>query len=64
MGGLLTRKCQRDSEPLKDGPMVTSPVAKSQPSHPSLPTSSLELITHSDYVSKSKGKDKASKGSF
>ena len=30
-GGLLTRKHQRDRKPLKDDPMVTSPVAKSQP---------------------------------
>ena len=30
-GGLLTRKCQRDCEPPKDNPMVTSPIATSIP---------------------------------
>jgi len=29
MGGLQTRKRQRDNEPLKDDPTVTSSVAKS-----------------------------------
>jgi len=29
--GLLTRKCQRDAEPPKDNPMVTSPIATSIP---------------------------------
>nr|POE80499.1 hypothetical protein CFP56_04857 [Quercus suber] len=64
MGGLLARKCQRDSEPPKEDPMVTSLVAKSQAQCPSLSTSSLELITPSNDVSKPKGKDKALKGSF
>lgn len=27
-GGLLTRKCQRDSEPPKDDPVVTFPIIK------------------------------------
>ncbi|KAL0015700.1 hypothetical protein SO802_002769 [Lithocarpus litseifolius] len=38
--GLLMRKCQRDSEPPKDDPRVTLPVAKSTPQHPTSPTSS------------------------
>ena len=29
--GLLMRKCQRDVEPPKDDPMVTSPIATSVP---------------------------------
>ena len=63
-GGLLTRKHQRDRKPLKDDPMVTSPVAKSQPQHPTSNTSSLELNTPSDGGSRAKGKDKAQTGSF
>ena len=63
-GGLLTRKHQRDRKPLKDDPMVTSPVAKSQPQHPASNASSLELITPSDGGSRAKGKDKAQTGSF
>lgn len=62
--GLLTRKRQRDNEPPKDDPMVTLPVAKFIPQCPPSPTSSLELITHSNDASKAKGKDMASKGSF
>ena len=58
------RKRQRDSKPPKDNPMVTSPVAKSKPQRPAMPTSSLELITLSNGGSKPKGKDKASIGSF
>ena len=64
MGGLQTRKRQRDNEPLKDDPMVTSPVAKSQPQHLASPTSSVELITPSNGGSRAKGKDKAQSGSF
>ena len=64
MGGLQTRKRQRDNEPLKDDPMVTSPVAKSQPQHLASPTSSVELITPSNGGSRAKGKDKAQIGSF
>ena len=63
-GGLLTRKHQRDRKPLKDDPMVTSPVAKSQPQHPASNTSSLELTTPSDGGSRAKGKDKGQTGSF
>ena len=43
-GGLLTRKFQRESEPSKDDPIVTSFVDKSQDRPPASPTSSLELI--------------------
>ena len=57
-------KHQRDSEPPKDDPMVTSPVVKSKPQRPALPTSSLELITPFNSGSKAKGRDKASMGSF
>ena len=64
MGGLLTRKCQRDSEPPKDDPEVTLPIAKSMPQRPASPISSLELITPFDGGSKAKGKDKDPTGSF
>ena len=63
-GGFLKRKCQQDSEPPKDDPRVTLPVAKSTPQRPASSTSSLELITPSDGGSKAKGKDKAPTGSF
>lgn len=63
-GGLLIRKCQRDSEPPKDDPMVTLPIAKSKPQCPASPASSLELITPSDSGSKAKGKGKAPTCSF
>ena len=62
--GLLTRKCQRDVEPPKDNPMVTSPVAKSVSQRPTSPTSSLELIASTNDSSKAKGKDKTPTGSF
>ncbi|KAK9990788.1 hypothetical protein SO802_025773 [Lithocarpus litseifolius] len=63
-GGLLTRKRQRDVEPPKDDPMVTSPVAKSVSQCPASPTSSLELIASNNGGSKAKGKDKTPTGSF
>ena len=64
IGGLLTRKRQRDTKPPKDDPMVTSPGAKFVPQHPASLTSSLELIATIDNGSKAKGKDKAPIGSF
>ena len=62
--GILTRKHQQDNKPLKDDPMVTSPVAKSKLQRLDLPTSSLELITLSNNGSMAKVKDKASIGSL
>nr|POE68675.1 hypothetical protein CFP56_68217 [Quercus suber] len=62
--GHLTRKCQRDAEPPKDDPAVTSPIAKSVPQRPASPTSSLKLIASTGGASKAKKKDKASSGSF
>nr|POE50008.1 hypothetical protein CFP56_33350 [Quercus suber] len=58
-GGLLTRKCQRNTETPKDDPMVASPIAKSVPQCLASPTSSLELIASTDGGSKAKGKNKA-----
>ena len=57
--GLLLRKRQRDNEPTKEDPMVTSPVVSSVPQCLASPTSFLELITPSDGGSKARGKDKA-----
>lgn len=62
--GHLMRKCQRDAEPPKDDPVVTSPIAKSVPQRPASPTSSLKLIASTSGASKAKKKDKASSGSF
>ncbi|KAL0008668.1 hypothetical protein SO802_010170 [Lithocarpus litseifolius] len=62
--GLLTRKCQRKSEPSKDDPVVTSSVAKSQDCHLASPTSSLELIISPSGGSKAKATSKASIASF
>nr|POE61763.1 hypothetical protein CFP56_74900 [Quercus suber] len=63
-GGLLTRKHQRHIRLTKDDPMVTSPVTTSVPHFPTLPTSSLELITPSNESSKANGRDKVPVGSF
>nr|POF14747.1 hypothetical protein CFP56_47355 [Quercus suber] len=57
-GSLLTRKHQRHIRLTKDDPMVTSPVTTSVPHCPTLPTSSLELITPSNESSKANGRDK------
>ena len=43
IGGLLSRKRQRENEPSKEETTVTSSMAKSQDSRPTSPTSSLEL---------------------
>lgn len=64
MGGLLTRKHQRDIETPKDDPMVTLPITKSVRQHPTSPTFSLDLIASTNGGSKPKGKDKAFLGSF
>lgn len=64
IGGLLTRKRQRDTETPKDDPRVTSPTAKFVPQRLASPTSSLELIAFTDDGSKSKSKDKTFLASF
>lgn len=63
-GGLLTRKCQRESKPSKEDLVVTSSVAKSQDRRPASPTSSLELIISLGGGFKAKSTSKASIASF
>lgn len=64
IGGLLTRKCQRESKPSKEDLVVTSSVAKSQDHRPASPTSSLELIISLGGGFKAKSTSKASIASF
>lgn len=62
---LLLRKRCKDNKPSKgEDPRVTSSTVLPTLRHPASPTSSLEMITPTDEVARSKGGDRAVVGTF
>ena len=63
--GLLSRKCRRDNKPSKGGNhVVTSSIVLPAFRHPTSSTSSLEMITPTNEVARSKGRNRAIVGTF
>ena len=62
--GLLTKKQKKDNEPLQEDNVVVSSFPKPAIQHLASPTSSLELITPTDEVIKTCGRDRSVLGSF
>ena len=63
--GLLSRKHRRDNEPSKgEDLVVTSSTVLLAPQHLASPTSSLEMITTTDRVARSKRQDRVVVGTF
>ena len=62
--GLLTKKRKKDNEPLQEDTVVFSSFPKPTIQRPASPTSSLELITPTDKVIKTCGRNKSVLGTF
>ena len=62
--GLLTKKRKKDNEPLQEDTVVVSLFPKPAIQLPASPSSSLELITPTDEVIKTRGKDRSVLGTF